>query len=56
MLKICNLGHHLFDDGIDVTSTDKKIAIIKTSEQVACRKCWDKFNNDVSEMMKGFKK
>lgn len=42
MLRICDLGQHLFDDDVKISSTEELITRLNMPEQVACRECWGK--------------
>jgi hypothetical protein len=45
VLRICSLGCHLFDDGVEPQpkTKDDTLAIIGANEQVSCKECWEKF-------------
>lgn len=55
MLQICCIGHHLFDDGIKVSSTEEMIKIIRAKEQVACKECFEKFSKQALDVIKKIK-
>lgn len=54
MLRVCNLGNHLFEDGRKEKSTEETTqnVLLATREQVACKECWDKFSNEALESIR----
>lgn len=56
MLRICDLGKHLFEDGVKISSVEEVSPLLKSREQVSCNDCWEKFTKQSTYVLEKWKR
>lgn len=55
MLRFCCIGHQVFEDDVEIVCAEEEITLLKTYEQIACKKCYEELEKLALYTIKKFK-